>query len=98
MESTVVKPAFPAARCQSFVQRRIAHDSEGWVRLKKTSGALFGSIEEELIIAAVGSKIEFARTELKLAQSYVDRAYTGAISITMNDGSNRRLNASRFSR
>lgn len=56
-------------------------------RLEHLGGTVFGSTQDELAISAVGSQIEFARTELKLVQDYIDLAYAGTISITMNDGS-----------
>lgn len=54
-------------------------------RLERLDGTLFGSTAEECRIAAIGSQIEFAKRELETVQGYIDLAYTGTITVTMND-------------
>jgi len=47
----------------------------------------FGVTVEELRIASIGSKIEFAKSELQTVQSYIDVVYAGQIAVTADDGS-----------
>jgi len=56
-------------------------------RLERLDGAVFGSTAEERRRAAIGARIEFAKSELATVQNYIDLAYSGAISLMMNDGS-----------
>lgn len=49
-------------------------------------GTLFGTTAEELRIAAIGSKIEFAKSELQTVQAYIDVVYAGKIAVTTDDG------------
>lgn len=50
-------------------------------------GTPFGTTAEELRIAAIGSKIEFARSELQTVQAYIDVVYAGRVAVTTDDGS-----------
>lgn len=54
-------------------------------RTERLDGTVFGSTAEECKIAALGSQIEFAKRELETVQAYIDLAYTGTITVTMND-------------
>ncbi|MBX5157626.1 hypothetical protein HJB89_10870 [Rhizobium sp. NZLR8] len=47
----------------------------------------FGTTAGELRIAAIGSKIEFAKSELQTVQAYIDVVYAGRITVTSDDGS-----------
>lgn len=49
-------------------------------------GTPFGTAPEELRVAAIGSKIEFARSELQTVQAYIDVVYAGRVAVT-TDGS-----------
>ncbi|TBG28311.1 hypothetical protein ELG79_09040 [Rhizobium leguminosarum] len=50
-------------------------------------GNALGTTAEELRIAAIGSKIEFAKSELQTVQAYIDVVYAGKIAVTTDDGS-----------
>ncbi len=50
-------------------------------------GTPFGTTAEELRIAAIGSKIEFSKSELQTVQAYIDVVYAGKIVVTTDDGS-----------
>ncbi|NKM65292.1 hypothetical protein GFL58_30720 [Rhizobium leguminosarum bv. viciae] len=54
-------------------------------RLERLDGTIFGSTAEESKIAPIGSQIEFAKRELETVQAYIDLAYAGTITVTMND-------------
>ncbi|WP_246729999.1 hypothetical protein [Rhizobium ruizarguesonis] len=54
-------------------------------RLERLDDTVFGSTAEEYRIAAIGSQIEFAKRELETVQAYIDFAYAGTITVTMND-------------
>ncbi|WP_245497545.1 hypothetical protein [Rhizobium ruizarguesonis] len=54
-------------------------------RLERLDDTVFGSTAEEYRIAAIGSQIEFAKRELETVQAYIDLAYAGTITVTMND-------------
>ncbi|MGO8493620.1 hypothetical protein ACC785_06125 [Rhizobium ruizarguesonis] len=53
----------------------------------------FGTTAGELRIAAIGSKIEFAKSELQTAQTYIDVVYAGRIVVTTDDGSELRIDS-----
>ncbi|TBE02311.1 hypothetical protein [Rhizobium ruizarguesonis] len=55
--------------------------------LQKFVETPFGITAEELRIAAIGSKIEFAKSELLTVQTYIDVVYAGRIAVTTDDGS-----------
>nr|WP_183806142.1 hypothetical protein [Rhizobium sp. BK316] len=50
-------------------------------------GAPFGTTAEELRIAAIGSRIQFAQSELQTVQAYIDVIHAGKIMVTPDDGS-----------
>ncbi|MDI5928489.1 hypothetical protein [Rhizobium leguminosarum] len=56
-------------------------------RLELLAGTIFDLSAEKLNVAAIRSNIEFARSELKLVQRYIDLAYSGGIAIAMSDAS-----------
>lgn len=49
-------------------------------------GTPFGTTADKLRIAAIGSKIEFARSELHTVQTYIEVVYAGRIEVTTDDG------------
>ncbi|MDK4728749.1 hypothetical protein [Rhizobium phaseoli] len=55
--------------------------------LQAAEPMLFGVTVEELRIASIGSKIEFAKSELQTVQGYIDVVYAGQIAVTADDGS-----------
>ncbi|MGO7400333.1 hypothetical protein ACCS88_21115 [Rhizobium ruizarguesonis] len=55
--------------------------------LQKLVETPLGTTAEELRIAAIGSKIEFAKSELQTVQAYIDVVYAGRITVATDDGS-----------
>ncbi|AXA39862.1 MULTISPECIES: hypothetical protein [Rhizobium] len=55
--------------------------------LQKLVVTPFGTTAEELRIAAIGSKIEFAKSELQTVQTYIDVVYAGRVRVATDDGS-----------
>ncbi|MDC7745973.1 MULTISPECIES: hypothetical protein [Rhizobium] len=54
--------------------------------LQKLVETPFGTTSDELRIAAIRSKIEFARNELQTVQAYIDVVYAGTITVVTDHG------------
>ncbi|MGR9268143.1 hypothetical protein ACU8OQ_12325 [Rhizobium leguminosarum] len=55
--------------------------------LQRLEDTPFGVTADELRITAIGSKIEFSKSELQTVQAYIDVVYAGRITVTTDDGS-----------